>query len=226
MDKYYVLVAGSGKTSRANIEALLEDHYYAKGKSGTLVIPYQTKPNPEQVYAIQFSKDKEKDILLFTTDRGRFDGAPSASVSIAEDPVKGAIEFLKGLDASAFLLWADEDSDCQTILALAKDAGVPCFDLTEGLLPLTPASDIKPAQSPTIPEQETLEYTSKKGDDEDEEDDEEEEEEDDEEDEDEEEYEEMDDVYYGLEALAKYIAKEVAKQVVEELKKAPEAPQA
>jgi len=225
MDRYYVLVAGSGKTSRANIEALLEDHYYAKGKNGTLVVTYQTKPSPEQVQAIQFSKDKDKDLLLFTTANGRFDGAPSASVELSDDPVSSALSFLKGLDASAFLLWADEDSDCQNILALAKEVGIPCFDLTEGLLPLTPSEDIKPSQTPVIPEQETLEYKSKKEEDE-EEDDEEEEEEDDDEDEDEEEYEEMDDVYFGLEAIAKFIAKEVAKQVVEELKKAPEAPEA
>jgi hypothetical protein len=226
MDRYYVLVAGNGKTSRANIEALLEDHYYAKGKNGTLVLTYQTKPSPEQVYAIQFSKDKEKELLLFTTEGGRFDGAPSASVEISADPVTSAMTFLKGLDASAFLLWADEDTDCQTILALGKDLGVPCFDLTEGLLPLTPSSDIKPVQAPAIPEQETLEYKSKADEEDEEEDDEEEEEEDDDEGEDEEEYEEMDDVYFGLEAIAKFIAKEVAKEVVEQLKKAPEAPQA
>jgi hypothetical protein len=135
MDNYYVLVTGNGKTSRANIEALLEDHYYKNGKSGTIVVAYETKPTPEQVYAIQFSKDKDKEILLFTTESGRFDGAPSASVELSSDPLSSAVDFLRGLKASAFLLWSDEDSGCQTSLALCKDAGIPCFDLTEGLLP-------------------------------------------------------------------------------------------
>ena len=212
MDNYYVLVTGNGKTSRANIEALLEDHYYKNGKPGTIVVAYETKPTPEQVYAIQFSKDKEKEILLFTTENGRFDGAPSASVELSSDPLSSAVDFLRGLKASAFLLWSDEDSGCQTSLALCKDAGIPCFDLTEGLLPLTPSDDLKPVAAPVIPKQEIL--------DKDEEDEDEDEEEEDEEDE--EEYEEVDDVYYGLEALAKFIAKEVSKEVLKGLQKPQE----
>ena len=217
MDNYYVLVTGNGKTSRANIEALLEDHYYKNGKSGTIVVAYETKPTPEQVYAIQFSKDKDKEILLFTTESGRFDGAPSASVELSSDPLSSAVDFLRGLKASAFLLWSDEDSGCQTSLALCKDAGIPCFDLTEGLLPLTPSDDLKPVAAPVIPKQEILDK-----DEEDEDEDEEEEDEEDEDEEDEEEYEEVDDVYYGLEALAKFIAKEVSKEVLKGLQKPQE----
>jgi hypothetical protein len=217
MDNYYVLVTGNGKTSRANIEALLEDHYYKNGKPGTIVVAYETKPTPEQVYAIQFSKDKEKEILLFTTENGRFDGAPSASVELSSDPLSSAVDFLRGLKASAFLLWSDEDSGCQTSLALCKDAGIPCFDLTEGLLPLTPSDDLKPVAAPVIPKQEILDK-----DEEDEDEDEEEEDEEDEDEEDEEEYEEVDDVYYGLEALAKFIAKEVSKEVLKGLQKPQE----
>ena len=219
MDKYFVLIAGAGTSSRANIEALLEDHYYKHGKNGTLVLAYKTKPSASQQYALQFSKDKEKDIMLFTTADGRFEGATGASVDMSTDPFSSAVDFISGQSASAFLLWSDEDTDCQNIMSLCKGAGIPCFDLTEGLLPLTPPSDIQPVVAPVIPEQETLEYTSKT---EDEEDDEEEEDEDDEEDEDEEEYEEMDDVYFGLEALAKFIAKEVTKEVLKALEKPQE----
>jgi len=221
MDNYYVLINGSGKTSRANIEALLEDHYYKNGKAGTLVVAYETKPTPEQVYAIQFSKDKDKEILLFTTEQGRFDGAPSASVELSSDPLSSAVDFLRGLPSSAFILWSDEDASCQNSLALCKDAGIPCFDLTEGLLPLTPSSDIKTVANPVIPKQEILSAE----DDEEEEDEDEEEEEDDEDEEDEEEYEEMDDVYYGIEALAKFIAKEVAKEVLKGLQEPKEGTQ-
>lgn len=220
MDKYFVLIVGSGRTSRANIEALLEDHYYKNGKAGTLAVAYKTKPSPEQVQAIQFSKDKEKELLLFTTEDGRFDGAPSASVEICEDPVKGAVQFLTGLNSAVFILWSDEDPDCQNTLALCKEAGIPCFDLTEGLLPLTPSDTLKPIEAPQIPKQETLEYSSKEDDDDEEEEDDEEED-----DEDEEEYEEVDDVYFAIEALSKLIAKEVAKEVVKALKNPEEGSQ-
>jgi len=40
MSKYFVIVAGNGATSRANIEALMEDYYYAGGDGGTLLLPY------------------------------------------------------------------------------------------------------------------------------------------------------------------------------------------
>ena len=215
MEKYFVLIAGAGETSRANVEALLEDHYYKNGKSGTLVLAYKNKPSSAQVYAAQFSKDKEKDLYLFTTENGKFDGAPSASVELTSDPISSAVDFISGQKSSAFVLWSDEDPDCQNILALCKDAGVPCFDLTEGLLPLTPSSDIAPVATPAIPEQETLEYKSK-------DEDEEEEEEFEDEEEDEEEYEDVDDVYFGLEALAKFIAKEVSKEVLKALEKPQE----
>ena len=41
MDKYYVIVAGSGSTSRANLEALMEDHFYAHVDDGVVVLPYR-----------------------------------------------------------------------------------------------------------------------------------------------------------------------------------------
>lgn len=221
MENYFVLIVGSGRTSRANIEALLEDHYYQNGKAGTLAVAYKNKPSPEQVQAIQFSKDKDKELLLFTTEDGRFDGAPSASVEISDDPIKSAVKFLTGLKSSVFILWSDEDSECQNTLALCKEAGIPCFDLTEGLLPLTPSETLKPVEAPVIPEQETLEYSSK----EEENDDEEEEDDEEEGDEDEEEYEEVDDVYFAIEAISKLIAKEVAKEVVKALQNPQESPQ-
>jgi hypothetical protein len=223
MDKYFVLVAGAGTSSRANIEALLEDHYYKHGKDGTLVLAYKTNPSPGQMYAVQFSKDKDKDLMIFTTEGGKFDGATGASVDMSSDPLSSAVDFLKGQKSSVFILWSDEDSDCQHAMSLCKDADIPCFDLTEGLLPLTPPADIKPVVVPVIPEQETLEYTSKT---EDEDEDEDEEEEDGEEVEDEEEYEEMDDVYFGLEALAKFLAKEVTKEVLKALEKPQEGDKA
>jgi hypothetical protein len=142
-------------------------------------------------------------------------------VEISSDPLSSAVDFLRGLKASAFLLWSDEDSGCQTSLALCKDAGIPCFDLTEGLLPLTPSSDLKPVAAPVIPKQETLEK-----DEEDEDEDEEEEEEDDEgeDEEDEEEYEEVDNVYFGIEAIAKVFAKAFAEEL-EARKKGTGGPQ-
>ena len=215
MDKYYVLVAGKGTTSRANLEALMEDHYYANGPSGTLVLAYKDKPSQGQVFATQLAKDKGKDLLVFTTESGKFDGIPSASVDISDNPIKKAVAHIKGSKASTFLLWSDEDSDCQNTLSACKDAEVPCFDLTEGLIPLNPSATIKESVEPQMPKQELtkpVEEIEEDGEEEeDEEDDEDEEEADEEED-------DMDNLYFGIQAIAKIFAK----AIVEELEKGKE----
>jgi len=219
MDKYYVLVAGNGATSRANLEALMEDHYYAQssnGANGTLVLAYSERPSQGQTFATQLAKDKGKDILVFTTESGKFDGIPSASLNISTNPIKTAVDHLKGLRASTFLLWADEDKDCQNALAACKDAEIPCYDLTEGLIPLNPAQDIKATVEPTIPKQETIEDVE-----EDDEDGEEADDEEDDEDEEEEgalDEEELDNLYFGIQAIAKIFAE----AIVEEMKKSKE----
>jgi hypothetical protein len=215
VDKYYVLVAGKGTTSRANLEALMEDHYYANGQDGTLVLAYKDKPSQGQVFATQLAKDKGKELLVFTTESGKFDGIPSASVDISNNPIKKAVDHIKGSKASTFLLWSDEDSDCQNTLSACKDAEVPCYDLTEGLIPLNPAQNIKATVDPVIPNQEKIKEES-----EDEEDGEEADDEETDEDEEESDVEEedMDNLYFGIQAIAKIFAE----AIVEEMKKSKE----
>lgn len=216
MDKYYVLVAGNGATTRANLEALMEDYYYAQssnGANGTLVLAYSDRPSQGQTFATQLAKDKGKDLLVFTTEAGKFDGIPAASVSISDNPIKSAVDHLKGLNASTFLLWSDEDKDCQNTLAACKDAEISCFDLTEGLIPLNPAQNIKATVEPIIPAKEKITEVKKELEDVEEE---EEYEEDDEEgtlDE-----EELDALYFGVQAIAKIFAE----AIVEEMRKGKE----
>lgn len=219
-NKHYVLITGSGATSRGNVEALLEDHYYNRTETTTLVLAFKT-PTPQHVYAAQFSRDKGKDIIVFAPETAKTDGVPSATINFSDDPIKAAAKFLKGTDASSFVLWSDEDPDSQNVLAACKEANIPCFDLTEGLIPLTPSEGVKFVETPKIPDQENV--TS---DEEDQEDDEEaEEEEDDEEDDDQEEYEEVDNVYFGIEAIAKVFAKAFFEEL-EARKKGTGGPQA
>ncbi len=194
----------------------MEDYYYAQssnGANGTLVLAYSDRPSQGQTFATQLAKDKGKDLLVFTTESGKFDGIPPASVSISDNPIKNAVDHLKGLNASTFLLWADEDKDCQNTLAACKDAEIPCFDLTEGLIPLNAAQNIKATVEPTIPAKEKITEP---------EEDEDAEEEDDEEDGEEEEEsvdeEDMDNLYFGIQAIAKIFAE----AIVEEMKKSKE----
>lgn len=214
MDKYYVLVAGNGETSRANLEALMEDHYYANGADGTLVISYKNKPSQSQIFAVQYSLDKKKDVLIYATEAASFAGFGSSDVVLTETPLEDAVKLLKGEKASVFLLWSDEDPDCTNVLVAAKDADVPVFDLTDGLNPISASEGVKPVKEAVIPVQETV-TPAEEGD---EEDDSTEEDEDEELENDEADSQDSSDLYFGVQALAKIMAPIFAQAIVEALK--------
>ena len=200
MEKYYVVVAGNGTTSRANLEALLEDHFYAKGAEGVVHIVEEGKLSQGKIFASQFAKDKNKPVFN-----------------------AGLVESLSTVDVkntSCFILWSDEDRECQDTLARATDLGIPCFDLAEGLLPITASKGAKVSVTPVIP---TAEETTHKVaetpyvEPEDEDIEEDEEDEDDEEGYDED---EAGNLYFGIEAIAKIFAKAIVEEI-ERVKKGP-----
>lgn len=212
-DPYYVLVAGSGETSRANVEALMDDHYYANGNDGTLVLSFIKKPTQGQIYAAQFAKDKDKKIVVFCDDEAEVNAIPnSAEKNRTSSPVTDAIALISGKISSAFLLWNDEDEESLELLNGCKKAEVPCFNLTDGLLTLTAVKGAGKPVAPIMPEIETTtsdsfpyipEYEL-----------DEEEEEDEEETEEEESFEET--VMDALYGLARMIAATVIEQLTED----------
>lgn len=208
---YYVIVAGGGETSRANIEALMEDHYYAKGAEGVLVLPIINSATQAQIFAAQYAKEKNKEIVIFSNIPADFPGMPQATVYQTDNPIADSCKNFAGEDISAFLLWSDEDSLSQSLLSAYSGAGIKCFDLTEGLAPISAVAELKPAQEPEFPQME-LDLPKEEPEEEDEEDEEEEDEED------YEESEEDDEVYFAVQSLIKAIAKAVAT----ELRKGPQ----
>ncbi len=203
MDKYYVIVAGNGVTTRANLEALMEDHFYANGEHGIVVLPYKDKPSQGQVFAAQLAKDKNKDIIVYTKS-GNFNGIPTSTMvdGYTADVAKDFINE----KTVAFLLWDDEDSESANILADLK--GIQCFDLTDGLNKIGPSEGVRIIE-PTIPAQEQVSAKKEKLNVEEEEEEGEEEsefadtEEDEEEDLDDE---VMENLYYGVQAIAQIFA--------------------
>lgn len=210
--KYYVIVAGGGETSRANIEALMEDHYYAKGADGVLVLPVINSATQAQIFAAQYAKDKNKEIVIFSNIPADFPGMPQATVYQTDNPIVDSCKDFAGEDISAFLLWSDEDSLSQSLLSTYAGAGIKCFDLTDGLTPISAVAELKPAEEPTFPQME-LDLPKEEAEDDDEEDEDEEEE-----DEEYEESDEDDELYFGVQAFIKVLAKAVA----EELRKGPQ----
>jgi hypothetical protein len=201
MEKYYVVVAGNGTTSRANLEALMEDHFYAKGADGVVHIVEDGKMSQAKIFSAQFAKDKNKPVF--------------------QSPLSEALSKTDPKNTSCFILWSDEDRECQDTLATATEMGIPCFDLTEGLLPITPSKNIQVSVPPSLPVAEEMEPTIAETpyvEPEDEEiEDEDEEDEDDEYDED-----EAGNLYFGIEAIAKIFAKAIVEEI-ERAKKGPEA---
>lgn len=224
MDKYYLVVAGTGETSRANVEALIEDYVYGHGQDVIFVFPYEKRPSQGQIFASQLAKDKSKDILIFCREDANYEGIPSSSVSHSDNPLGSACAKLKGTNIVAFVLVDDEDQDTNNTLSVFSEYKVPAFDLTEGLMPIkfNPES-LNEEPAPVIPKAEEIpdplwaeieDELELEFDDLDDEDDDLEDEE------------LAEDFYLGIQALAKMIAREVAAELLkatETPRKAPEA---
>jgi len=158
MDKLYVLVTGNGTTSRANLEALLEDYFFKKNTEVILVLSYSALPSQGQVFAAQFAKDKSKDILVFAPNDSSLKDIPGSSFTTSKHPINEATVFIKG-SGKAFLLWNPSDSDCTQTLEQCLAMSIPVHDLTTGLVSLSP----KDVVAPEVVEEEpvTLEIESK-----------------------------------------------------------------
>lgn len=209
MDKYYVLVAGNGATSRANVEALMEDHFYANGDDGFVVMPIFGNPTPSQVFVAQYAKEKDKEVVYVASEGANLTNLPAASMINDADPINKAVEIVIGEKASGFLLWSDEDDTSLDILAACKKADIKCFDLTDGLIPINPSADIKKTEAVKFPEKEVVTNVKEDEDDGEEEEEGSEDEEDDDEEyeDDEEEAESLENLYAGVEEIARIFAK-------------------
>ena len=153
---YYVLIAGSGETSRANIEALMDDFYYSKGKQeGTVVIAYEKTPTRPQMFAAQFAKDKERDIVVFAYEDAQTIGIPGATFNPTGFPIRDAIEFIDGQDSVIFSLHLNGDIESNLLIKGAADKQLPIFNLRDGLLPLNDvAVEPVPLKEPVAPAEE------------------------------------------------------------------------
>jgi len=143
MDKLYVLVTGNGTTSRANLEALLEDYFFKKNTEVVLVLSYSALPSQGQIFAAQFAKDKSKDILVFAPNDSSLKDIPGSSFTVSSHPINEATVFIKG-SGKAFILWNPSDSDCIQTLEQCNAMGISAHDLTTGLVSLSSKDAVKP----------------------------------------------------------------------------------
>jgi hypothetical protein len=131
MDKLYVLIAGTGVTSRANLEALVEDYFYAKNKEAVLLLAFDKTPSQGQIFAAQYAKDKGKDVVIFCQEGANVASFPTASFTNSKSPV---LDALKGFsESTVMLLWDDSDPNCLVALEFCKENDIKAFNLCEGL---------------------------------------------------------------------------------------------
>ena len=213
MGKYSVVMTGSGATSRANVEALMSDHYYANGEEGTLVLAFNSKPSQGQVWAAQQAKQQKIDVIVYANAGAFLDSISHATMVETAKPIDESIQAFK--ESEVFILWSDEDPDCADALSVCKTYGLASYDLCDGLAKITPADEIKRSSVPVMPESEAS--TDKAPEEVEEEDEEDEIEEEDEEEEEGEEYDEkIDDIYAAVDAFIDLIVDRLAKKLKED----------
>ena len=142
-----IVVVGNGKTSRANVEALIDDYFYVYPEM-TVYIPVYDSLSEGQVWALQYASDKNKTIIAKAKPSSKTFGVPVASLDTEryESPLSEILT--KDEDVDVFILWDETDNIAVEALALAKEHGNKAFDLTNGLLEL----GSEPVDLPEVPE--------------------------------------------------------------------------
>lgn len=129
----HIIVVGSGKTSRANIEALIDDYIYANPKVKFTLYSTQGLLSEGQAWLKTYLTDKE---IAYGSE--------------------SLLEITPEVKTAMFILWDDEDPESANCLAIAKERNIPAFDLTDGLVAITPTDNLVVVEAPHIPEKEQI----------------------------------------------------------------------
>ena len=212
MRRVTIAVIGNGKTSRANVEALLNDTIESFDET-YLALIYDNTPSEGVTWSKQYAESKS---------------IPFKEYSALD--FSGLTVDSKDREIKLFILWDDEDFECVEAIRCSQENSFAAFDLTNGLVSIKSITkDIKPRTAPAVmPEVETKVNINIKDEaksasnfvkitvHEDEEEDY------DEEDDDEEEYESSDIILEAVEEIAKIFAVAIASAIKEAMEKGPD----
>jgi hypothetical protein len=115
MRRVTIAVIGNAKTTRANVEALIGDFVDSVDEAAVVTV-FDKKQSEGQIWAEQYATDKG-------LQTGVYDHNGYASMLKEQ---KNEIKF--------FILWDDEDPECQLAASIAQANKIPSFDLTDGLI--------------------------------------------------------------------------------------------
>jgi len=116
MRQVTIAVMGNGKTTRANVEALIGDVVDSVDEA-IIAIVYDEKKSDGVEWAYQYAIDKELPVLDYSRN------------NYAEMFAENSLDELR-----FFALWDDDDSECQTAASMAQQNNIPVYDLTNGLM--------------------------------------------------------------------------------------------
>lgn len=239
----FLVVAGSGSTSRANVETLLEDYLYSRDhKNYMLVLPFEEKPSQGQVYAYQVAEAMGVATIVMAPAGAKYGNIAKSTLIESEDLPSTLEENFTGETVDVFLLWSDEDPMCQSVLAACKNAQFSAYDLCMGLVPIHVEAAVEAPKKVLVPDIErttsetstqafALDYDLIESEEEDEdepvdtpktaqdalEDDEEESEGDEAE-------EAIEGLYFAIQDFADYLVESISDRVIEKMKEGKHAP--
>lgn len=126
-----IVVVGNGKTSRENVEALIDDYLYA---------------NPK-VHVILYSVTRLSEGQIWLKQYLEFRGISHRSYlgDLPKDDIKSD-------NVAMFILWDDADVDSQPLLDVANENGWPAFDLTNGLHQINAVNAVMTVEKRDTPE--------------------------------------------------------------------------
>lgn len=135
MRRVTIAVIGNAKSTRANVEALITDMADAMD-SVAIATVYNEKQSDGQVWAQQLAQDKS--IPWVAYDKNDYK-------TLLKEHKENEIKF--------FILWDDEDPECQLAASVAQENSIIAYDLTNGLMqiPFSSSTIQKPAAT-EIPE--------------------------------------------------------------------------
>lgn len=138
MRRVTIAVIGNAKSTRANVEALITDMADAMD-SVAIATVYNQKQSDGQIWAEQLAQDKN--IPWVAYDKNDYK-------TLLKEHKENEIKF--------FILWDDEDPECQLAASVAQENSIIAYDLTNGLMqiPFSSGTIQKPAVT-EIPEIET-----------------------------------------------------------------------
>jgi len=143
MRRVTIAVIGNAKTTRANVEALISDVVDSVDEA-IIATVYDQAPSEGIIWAEQWAADNDIPVLQYSDNNYDALFAENASENI-----------------KFFMLWSDEDTECQLAASKAQEQRILAYDLTDGLIliPLNSEPIVRPVAA-VIPEAETVPPTA------------------------------------------------------------------